>query len=203
MIIDFNTISASSRYHLLTQTIMPRPIAWVLSVNDDESLNLAPFSFFNALCSDPALMVLSIGYKDDGNIKDTGRNMLSGRDFVIHIANVEQAEHVNNSAAGLEYGDSEVTANKLSLTDFPDCPLPRLKDCHIAYHCKLYDSHTLGPNKQNILYAEVLLLYLDDAVAEQQGKRIVVDANKVNPLSRLGGAQFGSLDDSFSLKRPS
>lgn len=179
MIIDFNTIAPLSRYHLLTQTVLPRPIAWVLSLNEDTSLNLAPFSFFNAMCSDPPLLVLSIGKKSNGDLKDTRRNLLSGREFVIHIAGVNDIEAVNGSATVLDYGDSEVIAGNVLLVDFPGCPSPRLEQCHVAYHCQLYDAHQIGPSQQAMIYAEVKQLYLNDTVVEQQGNRYTVDAEKL------------------------
>ena len=89
MIIDFKQQSPANRYHIMTQTVIPRPIAWVLSENTSDnpatsepSYNLAPFSFFNAICSHPPLPMLSVGHKSDGTEKDTSVNLLSGRDFV-------------------------------------------------------------------------------------------------------------------------
>jgi flavin reductase (DIM6/NTAB) family NADH-FMN oxidoreductase RutF len=202
MIIDFETISANSRYHLLTQTVMPRPIAWVLSQNEDDSLNLAPFSFFNAMCSDPPLMVLSVGKKPDGEIKDTRRNLISGRDFVIHIAGQNSAAAINASAAVLDYGVSEVEAGNLTLADFPNCPVPRLASCDVAFHCRLFDVHEIGPKQQAMIYAEIVQLFLSDTVADFDGNRYRVDAAKVNPLIRLGGAQYAEFGKVFSLKRP-
>jgi flavin reductase (DIM6/NTAB) family NADH-FMN oxidoreductase RutF len=207
MIIDFQQQQALTCYHLLTQTVTPRPIAWVLSENelvapDADRFNLAPFSFFNAVCSEPPLLMLSVGKKPDGGIKDTRRNLLSGREFVIHIASLEQAQAVNVSAAVLNYGESEVAAGQLELTDFPDCPLPRLKDCHVAYHCKLYDAHDIGPNQQSVIYAEVLQLYLSDDVAKKVDDRYIIDAEKLNPLARLGGAAYAELGKVFTLQRP-
>jgi flavin reductase (DIM6/NTAB) family NADH-FMN oxidoreductase RutF len=202
MIIPFDSIEALNRYHLLTQTVMPRPIAWVLSENEDTSLNLAPFSFFNAMCSEPPLLVMSIGKKPGGDLKDTRRNLLSGREFVIHIASVDQVEALNGTAAVLDYGESEVTASSLPLSDFPGCSLPRLSECHVAYHCKLYDVHEIGPNKQAMIYAEVIQLYLNDDVVEYNNNRYVIDAEKINPLSRLGGVQYSEQGRIFSLTRP-
>jgi len=202
MIIDFNSTPPLTRYHFMTQTILPRPIAWVLSVNSDDSLNLAPFSFFNAVCSDPPLLLLSIGSKSDGSIKDTRQNIVSGRPFVIHIASVDQSQVVNNSAAELAYGESELTREQLPLADFPGCSVPRLRDCHVAYHCTLYEVHEIGPNKQAMVYAEIQQLYLNDEVVEENNGRYVIDSQKINPLARLGGTSYAELGEVFSLSRP-
>lgn len=202
MQIDFEQLSPNQRYHLLTQTVIPRPIAWVLSENEDASLNLAPFSFFNAMCSDPALLVMSIGKKEQGERKDTAVNLLSGREFVVHIANAAQADALTKTAATLDYGESELEQTDLALSNFNGCKLPRLADCDIAYHCELYEHHLVGPNQQAFIYAKVISLYLSDRVTEQDGKRISVDANKVAPLARLGAAQYAPIGPSFSVTRP-
>lgn len=200
MIIDVQQEKPLTRYHLLTQTIIPRPIAWVLSENEDASLNLAPFSFFNAVCSDPPLLVMSIGKKPDGELKDTRRNLLSGRDFVVHIASRAQAEAVHLSAATLKYGESEVEAGQLAVEAFSGCPVPRLADCLVAYHCSFYEHHDVGPNQQAIIYAEVKNLYVADNAIEVRCDRYVIDAAIIDPLARLGGAQYIETGQVFSIE---
>ena len=203
MIIDFSTIKPLQRYHLLTQTIIPRPIAWVLSENSpDASYNLAPFSFFNAICSDPPLIVLSIGKKPNGDLKDTRRNLLSGREFVVHIASIDQAEALNASAAELDYGASELDAMEMSLVDWEGSSVPRLAEALVAYHCTLYDVHELGPNQQAIIYAQIHKLYLDDTIVKVENDRLNINAVALNPLARLGAAEFSGIGEPFKLKRP-
>ena len=203
MIIDFSAIQSLQRYHLLTQTVIPRPIAWVLSQNDDLSnYNLAPFSFFNAMCSDPPLLVLSIGKKLDGSIKDTRRNILSGREFVVHIASLFQAETLNASAAALDYGESELEGTQLSLVDLEGCAVPRIAEALVAYHCTLYDVHELGPNQQAIIYAQIHQLYLDDTIVKKENDRLYIDAVALDPLARLGATEFSGISRPFAQKRP-
>ncbi len=202
MIIDFTKMPTLTRYHVMTQTIVPRPIAWVLSQNEDKSLNVAPFSFFNAVCSNPPLLMFSVGRKSNGEIKDTRKNVLSGRPFIIHIASVEQAKLVNNSAAELSYGDSEVPAELLTYVDFTDCPLPIIAGCKVAYCCELYSVHEIGPNKQAIIYAEIKQLYLENQIVEELGGRYSINSDALNPLVRLGGSNYSKLDGFFSLVRP-
>lgn len=203
MVIKFSTIAPLQCYHLLTQTVIPRPIAWVLSQNDsDLGYNLAPFSFFNAICSDPPLMMLSIGKKPDGEAKDTRRNLLSGRDFVIHIASCDQAEQLNASAVVLGYGESELETMNLSLVEFRDCPLPRIAESLAAYHCTLYDAHEIGPHRQAIIYAQIHQLYLDDTLVKMEKNRLYINAVTLDPLARLGAAEFAPIGRPFVLDRP-
>lgn len=210
MQIDLQPLTASTRYHLMTQTILPRPIAWVLTANEssgqeEPSYNLAPFSYFNALCSDPPLVMLSMGHKVPEEPKDTRRNILQGGDFVIHLPSVELAQDVTASAATLDYGASELDQLEAGeLVDFPGCPLPRLKAAPVAFQARFYDVHYLGPGRQAVIYAELLQVYVaDEAIHEDQDKgRYVIDAETLNPLARLGGTQYGALGRYFSIKRP-
>jgi len=117
MIIDFSNYSASQRYHLMTQTIIPRPIAWALTasnlnslpLNNNNEINLAPFSYFTAVSSEPAILMISVGKKPNGDAKDTLVNVLKNKKMVIHIASEQQAELVTQTAATLPYGQSELT----------------------------------------------------------------------------------------------
>lgn len=202
MNVALSKLSGSEVYHLMTQTIIPRPIAWVLSENADESLNLAPFSYFNAVCSDPPLCMLSMGKKPGGATKDTVTNLSVGAHCVVHIAHVEQSDLVTATAATLNYAQSEVEANNIALVDHIKWPLQRIADCPIAYLCKVHSSTTIGNSDQNIIFIEALELYVSDSAATLENGRIKVDALAVNPLARLGASQYANLGEVFSKSRP-
>ena len=90
MIIDINSLSGDRVYHTLTQTLIPRPVAWVLSDNgESDNLNLAPFSYFTAVSSKPALLMISIGKKPDGVLKDTRLNLIQRKKCVVDIASAD------------------------------------------------------------------------------------------------------------------
>lgn len=205
MLLDLQQLSGNNCYHLMTQTLVPRPVAWVLSANDDGGLNLAPFSFFNAVCSEPPLVMLSIGKKAADEPKDTRYNLLSGRDFVIHLPSLEQAQDVTASAATLPYQVSELgLLQDQQLEAFPGCPLPRLSHAPVAFQARLHDVHYLGTQHQAVIYAELLQVYICDAAiqVDEQKQRYTVDAAQLNPLARLGGAQYSGISEVFSIKRP-
>jgi flavin reductase (DIM6/NTAB) family NADH-FMN oxidoreductase RutF len=195
--IHLSSLSGTGVYHLMTQ-----PIAWVLTQNNDESLNLAPFSYFNAVCSDPPLMMLSMGKKPDGNAKDTATNLLDGAYCVVHIAHVEQAELVTATAASLKYGESEVDNNNVALQSHQDWPLPKIAGCPIAYLCKVHSRTSIGNTAQQLVFVEALELYVDDAAVTQSEKRISIDALAIDPLARLGASQYANLGEVFSKARP-
>lgn len=208
MNISLNDLSATSIYHLMTQSIIPRPIAWVLSScsqltsDNTASLNLAPFSYFNAISSDPPLMILSMGKKPDGSQKDTATNLSIGSHCVVHIAHAKQAEQVTDTAATLEYGVSEVAVNNIELVSHENWPIKRIAACPIAYLCKVHSTQQIGNTPQQLIFVEALELYVDDRAIKEEKGRVTIDAMQVDPLSRLGANQYAHLAGVISKNRP-
>lgn len=203
MIIDLEQQSSSASYFLMTQTLVPRPIAWVLSGNDDDSYNLAPFSYFNAISSDPPLVMLSLGRKPDGSEKDTHRNLRERRHCTIHIASEQHLEALNESSASLAANESELDKLGLQTELMDDHPVPRLSCCSIAYACELADIQMVGNTPQAVIYLEVKAIHIDDdIVSMQQGDRIKVHADKLRPLSRLGSSEYMGHGEILLSKRP-
>lgn len=203
MIIDFDQLSPSEIYYAMVQTVIPRPIAWVLSENESNGFNLAPFSYFTAISSNPPLMMYSVGKKPEGMYKDSLVNVEKRKELVIHIAPAHMAAEVTESAKGLAYDQSELALIDAELTDFEGFRLPRLKDCPIAFGCTLHEVTYMGELPMALVFAEVKQVYIDDAVAGKDDKnRLKVDAMKVNPLSRLGGSEYAFLGGIDSVARP-
>ncbi|OLQ89851.1 protein/domain typically associated with flavoprotein oxygenase, DIM6/NTAB family protein [Vibrio ponticus] len=202
MNIDMSTLSSTQAYHLMTQTLVPRPIAWVLTESGSGNYNLAPFSYFTAVSSTPPLLMFSAGNKPTGEPKDTVRNAIETGKMVIHIAGAELAEKVTQTAATLPHGESEVEAAQLSVTPFHAFELPRLQDCQIAFACRLYEVKPIGDAPQHLVFAEIEQIYIDSQVTQSQEERLQLDTLAVNPLCRLGGTQYAVLDKTFSVARP-
>lgn len=203
MIIPLDTLSPAKVYFTMIQTLIPRPVAWVISENPDQSLNLAPFSYFNAICSDPPLVMLSIGLKPDGSPKDTRLNIETARDFVIHIAHRELAPLVTQTSATLPRGDSELERSGLETCEFAGSRLPRLEDCRIAYACKLHQLQEIGNAPQALIIGEVIQVYIDDEVIEQDARgRTRILADKIDPIGRLGGGEYCTFGGVINIPRP-
>jgi len=203
MQLNFSEFSANQRYHLMTQTIIPRPIAWVLTDSGDENYNLAPFSYFTAVSSKPALLMISVGKKPNGDSKDTLTNILKNKKMVIHIASDEQAQLVTQTAATLAHGESELAEAGLTTSAFDDFSLPRLDQCDIAYGCELYEIKELGDVPQTLIFVEIKQLYVNDSVVSKDAKeRLNIAADKIKPLARLGGGEYASITAPFSMQRP-
>lgn len=204
MIIEANQVSPTEIYHTLTQVIIPRPIAWVLSPNDEQftSYNLAPFSFFNVVCSDPPILMLSVGSKSDGSTKDTCHNLLEYKRCVIHIATDHQAQMVSDSATELARGDSELALTGQTLTPFDGTDLMRLPDAPVALACRLHQHIEVGNRPQSLLLVEVEQVWIDDRVCNRDAKgRLRFEANRIKPLARLGGSEYATLGELLSIRR--
>ncbi len=203
MIIDFAGESTARIYSTMAQTIMPRPIAWVLSENSDKSYNLAPFSYFAPVCSDPPLVMLSISKKDDGSLKDTRANIMERSDFVIHIPSWEQLEPMNASAATLAAGVSEVDELGLALADFSGVRLPRLAESRVALACTLHEIKEIGNGPYAMILGRIHHVYIaDDAVTEGADNTLRISPARLNPVGRLGGPQYTKIGDIVTLARP-
>ncbi len=203
MYINLSELSESQVYFTMTQTVIPRPIAWVLSKNKSGSYNLAPFSYFNAVCSDPPLVMISIGKKPDGSYKDTLVNIEQRTDFVIHIVSKELIEPMNQSSATLPAEQSELELTGLATTSMPGCPLPRLADAHIAFACVRYEIHKIGGLPQSLILGRMTGIHVDDEVVDLDEKgRTRVNAELVDPVGRLGASEYVSFGEKIRLSRP-
>ncbi len=203
MLLDLDLMSSNSAYHTLTQVIIPRPVAWVLTEHQNGKYNLAPFSYFSAICSDPPIMMISLGRKPDGSEKDTYQNIKNREKFVIHIANSELAVPVTKSASVLEPGDSEIDLCGLKTQRVEGFSLPRVIGPKIAMYCRFYEEKTIGNNDQHIVFGLIEKIWLDDDVVHKTEKgRLKIDATRVDPIGRLGGNEYTTFGKILDIPRP-
>ena len=203
MDIDLSKLNTSQVYRTVIQTLVPRPVAWVLSKNQNSSFNLAPFSYFNALSSDPPLLMFSVGKRDNGSFKDTRVNIEAREHFVVHIPSADQVQAVNDSSATLQPEDSEVDAFELPTAEFTGFPLPRIDGCPVAYGCELFELKEIGNTPMSMIIGEIKQVYIDDDIIESSGhESLKISAQKLNPLARLGGIEYAVLGELMSVPRP-
>ena len=203
MQIDFSQLSPNAVYFNIIQTLVPRPIAWVLSENSSGSYNLAPFSYFTAVSSNPPLLMISVGKKPDGSNKDTRVNIEQRKDFVVHIPHFDQLTEMNESSATLPEGDSELDRLDLETASMEGARLPRLKKSHIAFACECYEIHEIGDTPQAMILGKINSLYIDDEIAISDPKgRLKVDTEKLQPISRLGASEYMRSGEIITLERP-
>jgi flavin reductase (DIM6/NTAB) family NADH-FMN oxidoreductase RutF len=197
MEIDLGPLTEGQTYALLTQSIIPRPIAWALTDNSlprDAQWNLAPFSFFNGIASDPPMVMFSIGSWDvSGKSKDTLVNLRKKPAFTIGIANQNQIKQVQQSATSLPHGVSETTEFGISVHPW-DWPTPLIDGCGINFACTLSKEVKVDESSQILVFAKITKIWVkDEAVSRDEKDRIVIDPQKIDPLLRLGAGKYGTL----------
>lgn len=203
MVLDVSSMAQAEVYHLMIQTIVPRPIAWVLSENPGGGLNLAPFSFFNGIGSNPPLLMISVGRKPDGTEKDTWANIKARDHFVVHIPSVPHVKDVSFSSGTYPLGESELDLANLSTAPMEGAPLPRVEGPKAAFACRRYAIHEVGAPSRALILGQIHHVYLDDAIVQRDGKgRRLVDVRALNPLARLGGDGYTGLGDMLDVPRP-
>ncbi len=201
MLVPFADLSESEAYLAFSQIIVPRPIAWALTDNGaelgEERWNLAPFSYFNGVTSAPPTVMFSIGDGMAGKMKDTHRNLKREPHCVIHIASASQAQAVQDTAAELPAGESEVRKFDLPLVDW-EWPLPRLADAPVALGCVAHQFTRVGDTDQTIVFARIERLWMrDDIVSRDAQGRWVVDVAAYDPLARVGRGGYARLGPVF------
>ncbi len=203
MNIDLSSLSPKEIYFTMIQCIVPRPIAWVLSDNGDGSHNLAPFSYFNGVCSKPPILSISVGKKRDGTKKDTWKNIEERSHFVVHLARSNQAADVSATAASLPFGTSEVTENQLAVTQDSQWSLPRLVEAPIAMLCRLHQVIEVGETPQGLILGQIEQIHVADSVIAESGETgIKLDPSALDPLARLGGDDYAGIGQAFTVDRP-
>jgi flavin reductase (DIM6/NTAB) family NADH-FMN oxidoreductase RutF len=204
MLLNFSELSPNQIYHTMIQTVIPRPIAWVLSENEQGSFNVAPFSYFTAVSSSPPLMMFSVGKKSANEPKDTLKNISVKKEFIIHIAHAELVNELNESAATLDYGTSELDQIGLKTTPIENFTLPRIEQTKIAFACSLYEIKEIGNAPMALVFGEIQSVYICDNIVDtdKESGRNTINAEKLNPLARLGGNDYSTIAKPFTIARP-
>lgn len=192
MVFPSNETSDKLLYALMSQTIIPRPIAWVLSDNGDASYNIAPFSYFNAVSTSPPVLYISAGKKPGGFKKDTWKNIEERSHFVVHIPSVSDVTAVTETSASLPFGESEAAQFGIALNAESDWPLPRISNVKAAFLCKRFDIIEIG--NQAMILGEIVSSYISDTIIMQSDDRLLIDPKGINPLARLGNS-YSSLGE--------
>ncbi len=207
MQINYKDLNPIAVYHLMTQSIVPRPIAWILTENEGTDsanrYNLAPFSYFNAVASAPPTVMISIGTQADSSQKDTLANIERTENMVIHIASASHTDALNKSSATLGYGDSELVHSSLSTCAIEDFPLPRVTNAKIALACTLDHIHNINQSTQSLVFAQIqTAFYADEIVTKDHKGRLKIDIPALDPLARLGGNEYAYLGEYLNRPRP-
>lgn len=197
--IEPSALTERDTYKFLIGSIVPRPIAFVTTRNGD-TINAAPFSYFNIVASEPPLLSVSVQRKN-GVMKDTARNAVATEELVIHIVDETNVALVNETAANLGPSESELDRTTFTTAPSDVIETPGVKEAKIRMECKLHHHVPIehdGKVTADLLIARVVRFHIDPALYEA-GR---IDAERLAPVSRLAGNFYATLGETFEIERP-
>lgn len=207
MIVSPSDIPHSEFYNLLISSVAPRPIAWVSTVSASGQPNLAPFSFFNAVCADPPLLAFAPGLRrpkqvelNHGEAKDTLRNVRETKEFVVNIVTYDLAAAMN-----LTSGEYDASVNEFELAEVTPQPskivrAPRVAESPVSFECKLHQiiDFSSAPTSSSLVIGKIVSIYLNDAHLKE-GR---LDRDSLDLIGRMGGMQYTRTTQRFEMVRP-
>lgn len=197
-------LTLKQQYKFLTGSVIPRPIAWITSLNESEDvLNIAPYSFFSVASNQVPLLTVSI-LRTDGKSKDTATNLLNQKEAVVHIVSTALTEEMNETSAPLPADKSELDRTHLHIVDSSTVNVPGIKEALIRFETVLYQYVPIKDETGQIVTDHFLLkvtdFHFDSEVFDTDKEYILAD--KLDPVSRLSGMDYSSLGTIFSYDRP-
>lgn len=203
MIFDCNTLTAAELYPLLAGTIVPRPIAWVSTVDEQGQSNLAPFSFFQLVCDAPPTLMLSVNRKAGGGQKDTARNIAATGQLVVHLVSPADLALMNATAGDYAPDVSEINALQIATVPAQMVKPPRLAHSLVSFECECVSvsAYPFETPACDLILAKVLCLHIDDSLLNSEGR---IRHDQIDWLARLGGQWYCHTqhDDNLTLARP-
>ncbi len=206
MIIDPQNLQIADRYKLLIGGIVPRPIAWVSTISPQGDPNVAPYSFFNGIGSNPMTILFCPANQDDGSEKDTLRNAKPAEEggvgqFVVNVATHAQAREVSVSSEPLPYTVSEFEL--AGLTPLPSLRVrpPRVAGSPLAFECEtlqIIRTNPGAPAGGNIVIGRVLLVHAEDGFVDERHR---IDPDRLDAIGRMGGLTYCTTRDRFDIPR--
>ena len=199
MIIDPKAVPAAVSYRVLAGSVVPRPIAFVSTRSPAGVNNLAPFSFFNAVCGDPPVVLFCPVWRNPP--KDTLANIRDNGEFVINIVNEEIVAAMNVCAAEFPSDVDEFEMSGLTPVASDVVKPMRVLESPVNMECRLMQIVEVGsgPMSGNIVIGEVVRFHVKDAIIDQQFK---IDADELKAVGRMSGYDYATTRDRFSLVRP-
>lgn len=198
---DMDAVAEPIAYKLLAATIMPRPIAWVVSQDREGHLNAAPYSFFNAMGSEPPTIVLGIQSDPGRGFKDTAANIHATGEFVINLVPEAMVEAMNITALDAPSGLNELEIAGLETLTSTHVKPPRIKGSPVAFECRLLTSVVTGPH-QTVVIGRVKAVHVEDRFVLNPD-RAHIDTPALHLVGRSYGSTYVRSGDTFELARPS
>jgi len=194
---DFARLTERERYKILIGTVIPRPVALVTTVSQDGIPNAGPFSFFNVLTHDPAIVAIGVENYSDMRFKDTARNIRETGEFTVHI--VDDALVSQMEICAIKFGQEVDELKEAGLDTTPGLMVrsPRILAAPAALECRRHTTLQVGPAREIIL-GEVLGVYVrSDAV---DPSNLHIDQQIMDAIGRMGGHTYTRTRDQFDVK---
>lgn len=192
--VDGEALDTETAYRLLVGCVVPRPIAWITTADEQGRVNAAPFSSFNYVATSPPMLAVNIARRPgSGQVKDTARNIVATREFVVNVATEHDMDLMHRSAQEFAPEVSEPEVLGIGLLPSRHVRAPRIASSPVQMECRLDQVVTLGRGINTLYIGEVVAFHLSEAVYD--GKR--VDSVALRPLARLGGPFYAGLGEIF------
>lgn len=188
MRISASSLDPEQTYKLMSGIVVPRPIAWISTLNAEGGVNLAPFSCYTFVSNTPPMIGVNIGRKA-GRRKDTANNILERRHFVVNIGDETLLDAIHASAEEHPPQISEADLLGLAVSPGEAIATPRLADAPISLECQLHSVTPFGDTGAEFYVAQVLLFHIRDTLI-RAGK---IDTRELRPVCRIGGPNYATL----------
>jgi flavin reductase (DIM6/NTAB) family NADH-FMN oxidoreductase RutF len=207
MIVNPSDLSHNELYAVLLNSVAPRPIAWVSTANSSGQLNLAPFSFFNAVCVDPPMLAFAPGLRrpkqpesGQGEAKDTLRNIRATGEFVVNIVTYELAEAMNVTSGEYDASVNEFELAKVTPQGSTVVRPPRVAESPVAFECRLHQilDFSSAPTGSSLVIGRIVSIHMHDSNLKEG----VLDRNSLDLIGRMGGTQYTKTTQRFEMVRP-
>ncbi len=183
--------------------VVPRPIGWISSQDRNGVVNLAPYSFFNGVATEPpTVMFSSNGVHSEGSYKDSVKNVQDTGEFVCNLATWETREAMNTTSAMVARSVDEFQLSGLTPVPSELVKPPRVKESPVHLECTYLQTVELPcdkPEQSNlVVFGQVIGIHIDDSIISDG----MIDMNVFKPIARLGYFDYSVVDNVFSMRRP-
>lgn len=197
---DMSRLDGAGCYRILGACVTPRPIAWVSSLSAQGILNVAPFSFFNAIGNAPPTVALGFVAHPEGRLKDTPANILATGEFVINLVDEANAESMNLTSIDAPTEIDEGALAGLRMVPSETVRPPRIEAAPVSFECRTLHWLETGPHQVAVI-GQVISAHIRDEYLIDP-KRITIDTASMRLISRLHGAgYYGRQTDTFEMLR--
>lgn len=187
-------------YKLLTGLVIPRPIGWISTVDENGINNLAPFSFFNVVGEDPPHVMFSTVRTGDKN-KDTLNNVLANKQFAVNLVTEDVVEQMNTTSNAVENAVDEFQLANLTPISCELIKPKRVAEAKAHFECEMVHHYFLEDHKNGgacIVIGKVLMMHISDDILLENYR---INLDKYQPVARLAGSNYSKLGETFSIKR--